>query len=244
MMEDGREYEVGPGHILFLEPGKSHEGYRPCEEETEIIWLHLKHDSDQYRISSDDIPWSMVLRKGTDHDTVTSDQPIYVPKYGCFQLDEVWNILEVMLMLHKRLTVGSALQLQAEFVRLLVQLQGLVRGSFIENSTGRLAASVAAYLRKHADEPLQPLKLEETFHFNRDYITRCLKRYTGMNPLEYLRHIRMEKACRLLEHSPDLSIKQVGSAVGIEELNYFIRLFRKEKGMTPAAYRRQRQGYT
>jgi AraC-like DNA-binding protein len=244
MKEDEKEYEIGPGHMLLLEPGMTHEGYRPCEEETEVIWVHIKHDYEQQRMVSSDIPWSLVLRKGTDLDAAPANQPIYVPKFGCFELDEVWNVLEEMVRLHNRLLVGSAIQLQALFVQLLVQLQLLIRGAATESAAGRLAAAVAAYLRKHADEPLQLIELEEVFHFNRDYINRCLKRHTGMTPVEYLRHIRMDKACRLLEHSPGLSIKQIGTAVGIEDANYFIRLFQKEKGITPAAYRRKRQGYT
>jgi len=244
MMEEGQEYEVGPGNILLLEPGKTHEGYRPCEEETEIIWLHIKHDFEQIRVSSDDIPWSLMIRKETDHDVMPADHPIYVPKFGCFELDEVWSVLMGMVRLHEGLTVGSVLQLQSDFLQLLVHLQALIRGAVVESPARRLAASVAAYLRKRSDQPLRLVELEETFHFNQDYITRCLKRHTGMSPLEFLRHVRMDQACRLLEHSPELSVKQIGSTVGIEDLNYFIRLFRKDKGLTPAAYRRQRQGYT
>ncbi|MCL6457071.1 MAG: AraC family transcriptional regulator, partial [Gorillibacterium sp.] len=193
MMEEGKKYEIKPGHLLLLEPGLSHEGYRPCEEETELIWFHIKHDSGQQRVSSDDIPWSLVLRNGTDQDIVPADQQIYLPKFGCFELDDVWAILLEMVRLHKNLMVGSALELQAAFFRLLAHLQGLIRGTATESSAGRLAASVTAYLRKHAEEPFQPLQLEEMFHFNHDYITRCLKRETGMSPLEYLRHIRMDK---------------------------------------------------
>lgn len=244
MKEDGTEYEVGSGHILLLEPHKTHEGYRPCTEDTEIVWLHIKHDSEQIYCSSEEIQWSMLLRKGTDLDDSPVVQSIYIPKYGCFELDEIWSGLEEMVQLFNSLMVGSALQLQAAFVRFLNQLQAVIRGVTMESSTGRLASSVAAFLRKHADDPEQPVDLEAEFHFNRDYLTRCLKLHTGMSPLEYLRHIRMDKACRLLENSPGLSIKQIGSAVGIEDTNYFIRLFQKDKGMTPTAYRRKRQGYT
>ena len=109
MREEGKDYAIGPGHILILEPGKPHEGYQPCDEETEIIWLHIKHDSAQHKVTSDEIPWSLVLRKGTDHETVPTDQPIYVPKFGCFELDEVWSVLEEMVRLHTSLIVGSVL---------------------------------------------------------------------------------------------------------------------------------------
>ena len=40
MTENGREFAVGSGHYLLLIPGREHYGHRPCEERTELVWLH------------------------------------------------------------------------------------------------------------------------------------------------------------------------------------------------------------
>jgi len=244
MREEDREYEIGPGHLLVLEPGKEHEGYRPCDANTDIYWFHIKHAPAENRLLAADIPWSLVVKNDTDHMTVPVDQPIYMPKYGCFELGEIWGVLDEMIQLYENMVVGSALQLQSRFVLLLHLLQGLIRGQEEESAGGKLALEVGAYLRRHMTEPLHPERLEEALHFNHDYLARCLKRHTGMSPLEYLRHIRIDKACRLLFDSPELAVREIGANVGVEDVNYFIRLFRKEKGITPAAYRRQRRGYT
>ncbi|MDG0809946.1 helix-turn-helix transcriptional regulator [Cohnella rhizosphaerae] len=98
-------------------------------------------------------------------------------------------------------------------------------------------------MRRVAFEPFEMASLEREFHFHPDYIARCMKRHAGMSPVEYVRHVRVEKARRLLEHSPELSVKQIAEAVGIADPNYFGRLFRKEAGMSPAAYRRLHAGY-
>lgn len=244
MREEDREYAIGPGHLLFLEPGMEHEGVRPCEVDTEIYWLHIKHTPATMRLHAADIPWSLVVKNDRDQDTVAVDQPIYMPKYGCFELGEIWGVLDEMIQLYDNMVIGSALQLQSRFVLLLHLLQGQIRNYEEESAGGKLALAVSAYLREHMTEGFDPERLTEALHFNQDYLARCLKRHTGMTPLEYLRHIRVDRACRLLHDAPELAIREVGARVGVEDVNYFIRLFRKEKGITPAAFRRQRRGYT
>ncbi|TNJ65597.1 helix-turn-helix domain-containing protein [Paenibacillus hemerocallicola] len=244
MAEDEKEYEVRAGHMLALEPGKTHVGYRDSTEETELYWIHIKHDSAQSRISAEHIPWSLVLRKGNDSDLAPANRPIYMPKYGYLELGEAWGILEEMVQLHNRLSVETVLKLQARFVQLLAKLQELVRTSEADSRSGRLAGAVAAYLRRHESLPFHTGQLENEFHYHVDYVSRCLKRHTGMSPLEYLRHVRMEKARRLLEQSAELTVKQIAEMVCMADANYFSRMFRKETGMSPAAYRKKRLGYS
>lgn len=243
MAEDGVEYAIGPSHMLVLEPGKTHWGYKACDELTEIFWFHVKHDSEHRLLSSDDIQWSLVLRKGTDKDLQPGQQPVYIPKFGVFHMDEAWAALDEMVKLHDRLTTGTAWRLQAMFIRLLSAMQAFVRGPEDESRSGKLASEVAAYLRGRAGEDFRIEALERHFHFHQDYIARCLKRHTGMSPVAYLRHIRIERARKLLEHAPELTVRQIAERVGIPDANYFCRAFRQEAGMSPAAYRKLYSGY-
>ncbi|PYI56571.1 AraC family transcriptional regulator [Paenibacillus flagellatus] len=243
MAEEGREYAIGPGQLLTLEPEKRHVGYKECEVETELFWMHVRHEAPQGRVAADDIPWSLVLRKGTDKDLDPARRPIYMPKYGSLEMESVWPMLEEMVRLHDGLCVGTVLKLQAQYFRLLASLQELVRTSGPESRSGRLAAAVAAYLRSCEREPFKAELLERRFHYHIDYLSRCLKKHTGMSPVEYVRHIRIEKARRLLEQSPELTVKQIAEQVCMPDPNYFARMFRKETGMSPAAYRKRRHGY-
>jgi transcriptional regulator GlxA family with amidase domain len=67
---------------------------------------------------------------------------------------------------------------------------------------------------------------------------RRFRAATGLPPLQYVHAIRIEEAKQLLE-TGSLSVEEVGSAVGYQDPAAFGRLFKRQAGLTPAAYRRK-----
>jgi transcriptional regulator GlxA family with amidase domain len=65
---------------------------------------------------------------------------------------------------------------------------------------------------------------------------RRFSQATGMSPLEYVHHVRLEEAKQLLE-SGNTPIEAVAVDVGYSDSSFFGRLFRRKVGMTPAQYR-------
>ena len=61
---------------------------------------------------------------------------------------------------------------------------------------------------------------------------------TGMAPLEYVHHVRLEEAKQMLE-SGDQPVESIALDVGYSEASFFSRLFRRKVGLTPAQYRRR-----
>ena len=73
---------------------------------------------------------------------------------------------------------------------------------------------------------------------------RKLKSLTGMSPNEFIRDIRIKKACMLLLQRPDLQVADVAYMVGFTDPKYFSLIFKKEKGMSPTKYlEAQRTGF-
>nr|WP_275951069.1 helix-turn-helix transcriptional regulator [Gemmiger formicilis] len=58
----------------------------------------------------------------------------------------------------------------------------------------------------------------------------------GIN--EYVRRLRIQRAMKLLTGT-DLTNSEICQQIGIADYNYFFRVFRKQTGFTPQAYRRQ-----
>jgi len=69
---------------------------------------------------------------------------------------------------------------------------------------------------------------------------RIIKKSTGSTFKELLQKQRLNEAAVLLAHS-DLSIAEVSEAVGYENTSFFHRLFAREMGLSPKAYRDSRR---
>lgn len=68
---------------------------------------------------------------------------------------------------------------------------------------------------------------------------RCFRKYFGVTPFQFLNEHRIEHASQLLLTTSD-PVKNISLSCGFEDAGYFIRLFKKTKGVTPAAFRKNR----
>jgi len=100
-----------------------------------------------------------------------------------------------------------------------------------------LVKAIKLYLQENYREPYSLEKLAATFACKAAYLLRLYNKVTGSTPTQDLIKLRVEKAKRLLAGHPNLEIKQVSSAVGYEDPLYFSRLFKRETGLAPTAFR-------
>ena len=73
---------------------------------------------------------------------------------------------------------------------------------------------------------------------NEQYFCRYFKKNIGKTITEYINVIRVEKAATALAETED-KIIDIAAACGFDNTGYFIRRFKKEKGMTPSEYRKK-----
>lgn len=71
------------------------------------------------------------------------------------------------------------------------------------------------------------------------YVTSALSRATGRSAVDWIVTGRMAEARRLLVHS-DERVDIIAERVGYADATHFIRMFRREHGATPAAWRASR----
>lgn len=94
-------------------------------------------------------------------------------------------------------------------------------------------------LETHYYENYALADFEEKYHVNRYRLCREFKYYYQTSPLQYLHRIRILAAKSLLAETA-LKVHEVSYEVGYENVNHFIAHFKKNTGMTPTQYRRQR----
>ncbi len=110
------------------------------------------------------------------------------------------------------------------------------------------AQGVSPLIRKVMSDVLLQLdsavslkQLAEQAGVGESYLSSRFKEETGQTFGCWLREKRMERARQLLLRE-NLSVAQVAEQVGILDVSYFIRIFRKQTGMTPGEYRKQELG--
>ncbi len=95
---------------------------------------------------------------------------------------------------------------------------------------------VKKYIQNHFAENLTLTVLSEVFFVCPAYLSRLFKKKTGINFVDYLTNLRMEKAKEFLA-IPSVKIYTVAEMVGYENPRYFSRLFKDATGVSPQEYR-------
>lgn len=99
--------------------------------------------------------------------------------------------------------------------------------------------SVLRAVDEHYGEPELTLERLAAAHFmSTSGLSRLFGQYIGQPFSEYIRHYRMEQACRLLRESQE-SVNTVASHCGIRDIPSFYRAFSRYTGMTPNRYRKE-----
>ena len=77
--------------------------------------------------------------------------------------------------------------------------------------------------------------LSQTAHMTPKYFCRFFKEAVHRTPIDYLNFYRIEQACDEIAVS-EKSLTEIALDTGFSDLNYFIRVFKKYKCMTPGRY--------
>jgi transcriptional regulator GlxA family with amidase domain len=95
---------------------------------------------------------------------------------------------------------------------------------------------IQVWLQNHYQDLLRVDDLADRFGMSVRSLNRRFRAAAGRTPLQYLQRIRIDQAKALLKQS-NLTITEVGYAVGYQDPSYFAGLFKKQCGITPVEYR-------
>lgn len=105
---------------------------------------------------------------------------------------------------------------------------------------GELINQIQSYIQAHFAENLTLNVLSERFYVSPSYLSRLFKKKTGTNFIDYLTHLRVERAKEYLTQT-SRKIYHISEMIGYENPRYFAKLFKEETGCTPQEYRWQHQ---
>jgi two-component system response regulator YesN len=108
------------------------------------------------------------------------------------------------------------------------------------NFPGPLVRAIE-YINERYTEPLQLSSAADAAKVSSAYLSRLFSEHLHTSFVDYLTELRIDQAERLISEA-SLSIKEVAFAVGIQDPNYFSKIFRKATGLPPTLYAAQKRG--
>lgn len=221
LVYEGNSYYLKAGSCVFMDCHKAY-SHASSEQLWTLKWVHFYGPN------------------------MTGIYKKYVERGGkpCFETDSLNAYLQKLTNLYE-IAASSVyikdMKICEQLTSLLTLLMEDSWAPFQENKnpTGkRNLQDVKEYIDIHFNEKLLLNDLAEQFFINKYYLTRVFKEQFGLSISHYIMQQRITQAKHLLRFS-DHTIEQIASLCGMEDANYFSRVFRKVEGVSPGEYRRQ-----
>lgn len=132
-------------------------------------------------------------------------------------------------------------EVQNYFLNLCEELSGKIQIIREDEEQGHVKEA-CAYIEEHYSDPL--LSLEElckVLYLSPGHFSRLFKKAKGVNFVDYLTKVRMDRAKYLLANTGQ-KMYEISRDIGYEDPNYFSYNFKKHTQMTPSEWRKRRKG--
>lgn len=100
-------------------------------------------------------------------------------------------------------------------------------------SVSEFIAAVQICIENRISENISPYMLADLLHISYSSLCHRLKAELGITPSELIMRCKLNYAESLLIEVRDMSVTEVGIEVGIPDTSYFIKCFKKSRGITP-----------
>ncbi|MBQ1212987.1 MAG: helix-turn-helix transcriptional regulator [Clostridia bacterium] len=149
---------------------------------------------------------------------------------------EIRKLLNNMTQLWKEKSVGYMLSVFSELYELLHLLSLTENVDYVIRKKEKALFPVITYVSEHyADTDITNEKLASIANMSTVYFRKLFTQRYGISPMKYLTNIRIETAKNLLL-SGNLSVSEVGDAVGFSSVYSFSRAFKKHAGLSPTDF--------
>lgn len=221
------EFTAKAGDLIFIKSGLLHGGIpKDCLYECLVFNLDAlttsNHASDR-------------LLKKISGDAIT------IPAYMPSPVKNIERIVSVMFEQMRNRREGHELVVIGclyEFFGYILEKNLYTAEQEISRKDGRRVEHLKNALEVIENRYAECLTLDDlamAAGMNSKYFCRYFKEMTHRTPVDYLNYYRIEQACFKLATSND-SIAEIGLSCGFNDVSYFIKTFKKYKGITPKKY--------
>jgi AraC family transcriptional regulator, arabinose operon regulatory protein len=219
----GKTEIVRPGQALLLPHDKQHAYGASPKNPWSIHWVgFLGDDADYYLQMLPHNSWKVHISRTA----LTQMRSDFRSMYRCIRLGYA----------------GHNIYYLTHAVRHILGLLFYGNHAYAPEMREQSRYDLHAWIEFMADSVGSPLSLAEMAEhagLSVQHFASIFRRRTGASPVEFLIHLKIQRACQLLD-TTTRRIADVGRAVGYEDPYYFSRIFRKVMATSPSKYRKLR----
>lgn len=131
----------------------------------------------------------------------------------------------------------TLLELQTKYLSRENSYKDIFNQEIASRTPQEIAKILLTYIGDHFNEDIKLNLIAQEMNYCSSYLTKIFCQEYECSPSKYLISLRIQNAQQLLKHNPDLTIRQIGEAVGYPEQGYFSRIFKKQTGLSPLEYK-------
>lgn len=223
---NGKKEQVKPHQFFVLPKGKAHKYGSNRSKPWTIYWMHF--DGEKAAFFAD----------GFDHPTSISPNSNSRIQERLQLFEEIFNTLSKNLSMNNIYYSITSLFHFLGSMKFLGEYRDSVE--LITKKTDTID-EVIHYMHENIEHKLALDNLAGQAGLSTSHLSLLFHKKTSYSPLQYLNHLRIQKACQLLDFT-DMKINQISPKVGFEDALYFTRIFKKNIGMSPKEYRELKKG--
>ncbi len=238
LVVDDTEYELQQGQFIVIRPWQLHSIGEPVVGPSRLLWLILDAGLRRPNESWSWPEW-MVF---SDEEATTlgkiltqNNQPVWD---GNSELGNAFEAIASILSSRTPETGETRLKVALNTVMLALIDRMLEQVPALDPNLSTAQNTVSIFLRRLPARSEEDWTLElmaEECGLSRTRFADYCKLLTNMSPLQFLQHLRLERASVMLRDAKRPSITDIAMACGFNSSQYFSYAFRKRYGCTPRA---------
>lgn len=220
---NGKKNELSPGKLVVFTPGMICDKKTSDSEPLEFYFIRFSYSG-------------AFEKKEKWHFKQSEEMPF--PLHGVYSIKNSSGIVllfEEITSLSKRRGALIALKQKIVFQELLLSFIQDFHSQIISKDTRQVIDETIDYISHHYNQAITLTDLANMAGLSKSHYSRLFKKNIGYSPIEYLTHLRIDRAKELLAHS-EIRIKEVSQNVGYEDELYFSRIFKKIVGISPTQF--------
>ncbi|MCZ1265307.1 AraC family transcriptional regulator [Paenibacillus tundrae] len=222
-------WTISAGELFVMEPGVAHEYIQHSKTHGELGYIGIGGEAA-----------GAVLRSAG----LLAMGPLRLSEFEQFwsRLTDIWHSLGVgMTEMWNSSTIiyqlildmsRSILPLREETGERVVRSGSLTRSERESESANEAFTRAESLMHTHYQDDLLLKHVAEAVGYSVQHLNRLFHQRHGVTGHQYMQRLRLQKASEWLDKHPRASVREAAETVSME-VNYFIRMYKREFGETP-----------